>query len=152
MTVQVGAAAPDFTLPAHTGNKVSLSSFKGRKTVIAFLPFAFTGGCTNQVCGFRDNYAGFKDLNVEILQISTDPSPSQKAWSESKESLPFPLLSDFWPHGAVGKAYGVFNEERGMEKRAAFILDEQGIVRFAKVYDPGTIPESKDLLAELKKI
>lgn len=66
--------------------------------------------------------------------------------------MPFPLLSDYWPHGAIGKAYGVFNEERGMDKRAAYVLDEKGIVRYAKVYDPGTIPESNELLAELKKI
>jgi peroxiredoxin len=66
--------------------------------------------------------------------------------------LPFPLLSDYWPHGVVGKAYGVFNDERGMDKRAAYVLDEQGIVRYAKVYEPGTIPESKELLAELRKL
>jgi peroxiredoxin len=62
------------------------------------------------------------------------------------------LLSDYWPHGAIGKAYGVFNEERGMDKRAAYVLDENGIIRYAKVYDPGTIPESKELLEELRKL
>ena len=66
--------------------------------------------------------------------------------------VPFPLLSDFWPHGAVGKAYGVFNEERGMDKRAAFVLDAKGIVRYVKLYEPGTIPESKELLEQLGKI
>ena len=66
--------------------------------------------------------------------------------------MPFPLLSDFWPHGAVGKAYGIFNEERGMDKRAAYVLDAKGIIRYMKLYEPGTIPESKDLLAELKKL
>lgn len=66
--------------------------------------------------------------------------------------MPFPLLSDYWPHGAVGKAYGVHHEERGMNKRAAYILDEKGVVRYAKVYEPGTIPESKELLEELRKI
>lgn len=66
--------------------------------------------------------------------------------------MPFPLLSDYWPHGAVGKAYGVFNEERGMDKRSVFLLDAQGIVRYAKVYEPGTIPESKDLLERLRQI
>ena len=66
--------------------------------------------------------------------------------------MPFPLLSDFWPHGAVGKAYGVFNEERGSDKRAAFVLDAKGIVRYAKLYDPGTIPESKELLEQLRNI
>jgi len=62
------------------------------------------------------------------------------------------MLSDFWPHGAVGKAYGVFNEERGADKRAAFVLDAKGVVRYAKLYDPGTIPESKEMLEQLRKI
>ena len=66
--------------------------------------------------------------------------------------MPFPLLSDYWPHGAVVKAYGIFNEERGMDKRAAFVLDAKGIVRYAKLYEPGTIPESKELLEQLRKI
>ena len=66
--------------------------------------------------------------------------------------LPFPLLSDYWPHGAIGKVYGIFNEERGMDKRSAFVLDAQGIVRYSKVYEPGTIPESKDLLERLRQI
>ncbi len=91
-------------------------------------------------------------MNVEILQISADTVPSLKAWAEQLGGLPFPLLSDYWPHAAVGKAYGVLNEEKGFDKRAAYVLDDKGIVRFAKVYDPGTIPESKDLLAELKKL
>ncbi len=91
-------------------------------------------------------------MNVEILQISADTVPSLKAWAEQLGGLPFPLLSDYWPHAAVGKAYGVLNEEKGFDKRAAYVLDDKGVVRFAKVYDPGTIPESKDLLAELKKL
>jgi peroxiredoxin len=91
-------------------------------------------------------------LNVEILQISADTIPSLKAWAEQLGGLPFPLLSDYWPHAAVGKAYGVLNEEKGFDKRAAYVLDEKGVVRFAKIYDPGTIPESKDLLAELRKL
>lgn len=78
--------------------------------------------------------------------------PSLKAWAEQLGGLPFPLLSDYWPHGAIGKAYGVFNDERGMDKRSAFLVDGNGIIRFAKVYEPGTIPESKDLLEELRKL
>ena len=75
--------------------------------------------------------------------------PSLKAWAEQLGGLPFPLLSDYWPHGAIGKAYGVFNDERGMDKRSAFLVDEKGVIRFVKVYEPGTIPESKDLLEQL---
>jgi alkyl hydroperoxide reductase subunit AhpC len=91
-------------------------------------------------------------LNCEILQLSADPAPSLKGWAEKLGGVPFPLLSDFWPHGAVGKAYGIFNEERGMDKRAAYVVDAKGIVRYAKVYPQGTIPESPELLAELRKL
>jgi peroxiredoxin len=91
-------------------------------------------------------------LNCEILQISADPAPSLKGWAEKLGGVPFPLLSDYWPHGAVGKAYGIFNEERGMDKRAAYVLDAKGIVRYAKVYPQGTIPESPELLAELRRL
>ena len=75
-----------------------------------------------------------------------------KAWSESLGGIPFPLLSDYWPHGAVAKAYGVFNEEKGFGFRSAFIVDGKGVIQFAQVYAPGTIPESKDLLEALKKV
>lgn len=78
--------------------------------------------------------------------------PSLKAWSEQLGGIPFPLLSDYWPHGAVGKAYGVFNEERGMNARSVFLVDAQGIIRHSQVYAAGTIPESKDLLERLKAI
>ena len=86
------------------------------------------------------------------MQISADTVPSLKAWAEQLGGIPFPLLSDYWPHGAIGKAYGVFNEERGMDKRAAFIIDKDGVIRYAKEYAPGTIPECKELLEELKKL
>lgn len=84
--------------------------------------------------------------------MSADPLPSLKAWAEQLGGLPFPLLSDFWPHGAVGTAYGVFNDQRGMDARAVFLVDGQGIIRHSHVYAPGTIPESKDLLDRLKAI
>jgi peroxiredoxin len=78
--------------------------------------------------------------------------PSLKGWADFLGGVPFPLLSDFWPHGAVGKAYGIFNEERGIDKRAAYVIDAKGIIRYAKVYPQGTIPTSEELLAELKKL
>ena len=68
------------------------------------------------------------------------------------DGIPFPLLSDYWPHGTVGKAYGIFNEERGMDGRSVFIVDAQGVIRHSHVCAPGTIPESKDLLERLKKM
>jgi len=78
--------------------------------------------------------------------------PCLKAWAESLGGIPFPLLSDYWPHGTVGKAYGVFNEERGLDMRSAFVLDSGGVIRYAKSYAPGTIPTSEEMLAELKKL
>jgi peroxiredoxin len=104
------------------------------------------------VSGFRENYAQFQALGVEILQISADPVPSLKAWADQLGGLPFPLLSDFWPHGAVGKAYGVFNDERGMDARAVFLIDAAGVVSHSHVYAPGTVPESADLLARFAAI
>lgn len=78
--------------------------------------------------------------------------PSLKGWADFLGGVPFPLLSDFWPHGTVGKAYGIFNEERGMDKRAAYVIDAKGVIRYAKVYPQGTIPTSDELLAELRKL
>jgi len=104
------------------------------------------------VSGFRENYAQFKALDVEILQLSADTVPSLKAWAEQLGGLPFPLLSDYWPHGAAGKAYGIFNEERGMDARSVFLVDAQGVIRHSHVCAQGTIPESKDLLERLKAI
>ena len=106
----------------------------------------------NQVTGFRANLEEFKKMGVDILQISADTVPSLKAWSEQLGGIPFPLLSDYWPHGAVGKAYGVFNEERGMDSRAVFLVDDKGVIRHSHVYAPGTIPESKELLERLKAL
>ncbi len=73
-------------------------------------------------------------------------------WAEQFKGVPFPLLSDYWPHGAVGRAYGVFNEERGMDVRSVFLIDAGGIIRYSHVYAPGSIPESRDLLGRLQAI
>lgn len=78
--------------------------------------------------------------------------PALKAWSESLGDIPFPLLSDFWPHGAIGQAYGVFNSERGMDARSVFLVDGSGIIRHSQVYAPGTIPESDDLIPRLQAL
>lgn len=84
--------------------------------------------------------------------MSADPLPSLKAWAEHLGGVPFPLMSDYWPHGAVGQAFGIFNDERGMDKRAAYVIDAKGLVRYARVYPQGTIPTSEELLAELRKL
>jgi alkyl hydroperoxide reductase subunit AhpC len=77
---------------------------------------------------------------------------AQKVWAEQLGGIPFPLLSDFWPHGATGKSYGIFNEERGTDRRSVFLVDAQGVVRWSKAYEPGTLPQSAEILEQLKGI
>jgi peroxiredoxin len=89
---------------------------------------------------------------VEILQISADTIPSLKAWAEQLGGIPFPLLSDYWPHGASASVRRLSNDERGMDARSAFLVDAQGVIRYSHVYAQGTIPESADLLERLKGI
>src|SRR5919202_430007 len=127
---EVGSAAPDFTLKDQNNQEVTLSSFRGRRAVLlVFYPFAFSGICTGELCAVRDDIADFQNDDVQILAISVDHPFALKAWSQS-EGFDFPLLSDFWPHGEVAKAYGVFNEAHGMAVRGTFLVDPAGIVRF----------------------
>ena len=105
----------------------------------------------NQVTGFRANLDKFKAMDVEILQISADTVPSLKAWSESLGNIPFPLLSDYWPHGAIGRAYGVFNEERGMDARAVFLVDAKGVQTRKTVITGLQGDDSTEIVSGLKE-
>ena len=130
MTLTIGQAAPDFTLNNQFGESVSLSSFKGKKNVIVtFYPWAFTGTCTGELCALRDDLSSFQNENAELLALSCDAMFSLKIFAE-KEGYNFSLLSDFWPHGAVAQAYGVFDEARGAAVRGTFIIDKEGILRW----------------------
>jgi len=137
MTVEVGSEAPDFTLNDYNKQPVHLSSFRGDKPVlVVFYPFAFSGICTGELCQLRDEFADYDNKGVQILGVSVDTPFSLKAWAE-KEGYQFPLLSDFWPHGEVARAYGVFNEQAGLAVRGTFLIDTSGVVRFAEVNAPG---------------
>ncbi|MDT5028290.1 MAG: mycoredoxin-dependent peroxiredoxin [Micromonosporaceae bacterium] len=137
MTVEVGAEAPDFTLKDQNNQEVRLSDFRGAKNVLlVFYPLAFTGTCQGELCSVRDNLNDFVNDSVQVLTVSVDSSYAHKVWAE-REGYEFPLLADFWPHGAVAQAYGVFNVERGFANRGTFIIDTAGVVRFAEEYGPG---------------
>ena len=137
MPIEVGAQAPDFELRDQNGETVRLSSFQGQKNVlVVFYPLAFTGTCQGELCSVRDNLNDFVNDAVQTLTISVDSSPTHKVWAE-REGYQFPLLADFWPHGEVARAYGVFNEERGIANRGTFLVDKQGVVRFAEMNQPG---------------
>jgi len=136
MTPQLGRPAPGFDLKDQHGRSVSLADFAGKQAVaLVFYPFAFSGICTRELCEIRDNLSVFTDKDVQVIGISCDPVHSLRAYAEA-ERYEFPLLSDFWPHGAVAQAYGVFNE-RGMANRGTFLIDATGALRWSVVNGPG---------------
>src|SRR5687767_9952233 len=140
MTLSVGDAAPEFTLPDQDKQMVSLAELRGAPALLVFYPFAFSGLCTGELCQLRDELTDYTDAGVKVLAISTDPTFTLKAFRE-KEGFDFPLLSDFWPHGATAQAYGAYNEKAGMAVRATFLVDPEGKVAFAEVNSPGDVRE-----------
>jgi mycoredoxin-dependent peroxiredoxin len=137
MSVAVGDRAPDFSLRDQNNEVVTLSQFRGQKAVlIVFYPLAFTGVCTGELQRVRDAIDQFQNDDAQVLSISVDSVYSQKIFA-LREGFEFPLLSDFWPHGAVAQAYGVFNETAGFADRGTFLVDCDGIVRFAEVNEIG---------------
>ena len=152
MALEIDASAPDFKLKNQFGEEVELSSFKGNKNVVLlFYPFAFSGICTGELCGLRDDLSSFQNDNVELIAISCDAMHTQKAFAE-KEGYKFSLLTDFWPHGDVAKKYGVFNDERGCAIRGTFIIDKSGTLRWSVVNSLGdarNLVDYKEALAKL---
>ncbi|WP_329787056.1 peroxiredoxin [Lentzea sp. DG1S-22] len=137
MAVEVGSEAPDFTLNDYNKQRVTLSSFRGSKNVLlVFYPFAFSGTCRSELCRLRDEISAYEDSVVQVLGVSVDSPFALKVWA-NQEGYQFPLLSDFWPHGAVAQSYGVFNEAAGTALRGTFLIDVSGVVRFAEVNSPG---------------
>ena len=142
MTLATGAEAPDFTLKDHNGNDVTLSSFRGQQNVVlVFYPFTFTGVCQGELCSLRDDLGAYEHANAQVLAISCDTRHAQKLWAE-QQGFTFPLLSDFWPHGAVASAYGVFDAELGVARRSSFVVDKEGIIRWAVHH---ALPDPRDL-------
>jgi peroxiredoxin len=137
MAVEVGQEAPDFTLRDQNREEVTLSSYRGKKSVLlVFYPFAFSGICSSELCQVRDELPRFEDEDVQVIGISIDHPFTLKSWA-AQEGYLFPLLSDFWPHGEVAKRYGVFNDVAGMANRGTFLIDKSGKVVFVEVNQPG---------------
>jgi len=153
MPLEAGQTAPDFTLKDQNGSDVSLSSFRGDKNVVlVFYPFTFTGVCEGELCSLRDDASTFEHDGAQVLAVSCDSRHSQRIWSE-QQGYKFPVLSDFWPHGAVAKSYGVFNDDLGCANRATFVIDKQGKVvdTFASP-NLGTPREKAEYEAALAKL
>jgi mycoredoxin-dependent peroxiredoxin len=128
MTIVIGQTAPAFSLKDQSGEMVSLSDYAGTKAVaLVFYPFTFTGVCEGELCQLRDDFSDFTDAGVQVLACSCDSPFAQKQWA-AQQGYQFPVLSDFWPHGEVAKAYGVFDDTRGCAIRATFVIDKSGVV------------------------
>jgi peroxiredoxin len=133
----VGSTAPDFTLHDQNRQPVTLSDFRGAKDVLlVFFPLAFTGICQGELDQLRDHLPDFENDDNAVLAISVGPAPTHKVWATESGFL-FPVLSDFWPHGAVSQAYGVFNDDAGVSNRGTFAIDRSGTIRFAEMKQPG---------------
>ncbi|MEW2073976.1 peroxiredoxin [Streptomyces sp. NPDC017966] len=149
MAIQVGDKAPDFELKDNHGATVRLSDFHGRKNVVVlFYPFAFTGVCTGELCEVRDRLPQFSDRDTQVLAVSNDSIHTLRVFAE-QEDLEYPLLSDFWPHGNVSRAYGVFDEDKGCAVRGTFIIDKEGVVRWTVV---NGLPDARDLNEYVKAL
>jgi len=152
MTLQLGDSAPDFTLPRAGGGTLTLSQlWRDKPVVLVFFPLAFSGRCQGELCEIRDNLAVFEDAAVTVVGISVDSHFSLDAWA-AQQGYSFDLVSDFWPHGEVAKAYEVFLPERGIATRASFLIGTDGAVRWSLVTDPSTprpLSAYREALAQL---
>jgi len=142
VAVEPGHAAPDFELRDQHGSPVRLSSLRGAcRVVLVFYPFAFSRVCAAEMTALRDSFPEAARPDTRLLAISADTVFTLRAWSE-EQGFGFTMLSDFWPHGAVAKSYGVFDDGIGAAARGTFIIDQAGVVRW-KVISP--IPQARDI-------
>jgi len=139
--IRVGILAPKIALKDQHGQLVDLAELKGKRILLSFHPLAWTNVCQRQMEALEMNADVFEKANAVALGISVDAVPSKKAWAESIGVKKTHLLSDFWPHGGAAQALGLFREAVGFSERAAVVLDEQGVVRFVKVYPLKEVPD-----------
>jgi peroxiredoxin len=146
----VGEQAPDFTLPSTSGGSVTLSTLRGSRVLVAFFPLAFTGTCTAEACAFSEDFDAFAGHGVTILPVSVDSVPTLTEF-KAKYDMKVDLLSDFMREAS--REFGVMVESRNHSTRAYFLLDEQGVVRWAHIEpNPGKRRENTEILAEIAKL
>ena len=152
LKVNVGDKAPNFTLPAISGERISLSQYLGKKNVvISFVPAAWTPVCSDQWPGYNIIRDVFDQNDATLLGITVDNIPTLFAWTNQMGKLWFPVLSDFWPHGATAKKYGLLRSD-GMSERALLVIDKKGIIRYIDVHDINERPSLEDLVKALEKL
>jgi len=151
VTIDVGTPAPGFGLRNQFGEEVELASYRGRTVVLVFYPFAFSRVCTAELGEIRDNLAVFDSAGAAVLAISCDHMFSLRAYADS-DGLAFPLLSDYWPHGAVSRRYGLFDEEIGCSARGTIVVDADGVVRWTvrnEISEPRDLDTYAQVLRDL---
>jgi peroxiredoxin len=152
LKVKAGSRSPDFTLPSVSGEKISLSQYRGKKNVVlSFVPAAWTPVCSDQWPGYNIVKDIFDQNDAVLLGITVDNIPTLFAWTNQMGKLWFPVLSDFWPHGAVAQKYGVLRSN-GVSERALFVIDKKGILRYVNVHDINKRPPLEDLVNALEKL
>ena len=152
LKVKVGDAAPDFMLPSITGQKITLSQYRGKKIVVlSFVPAAWTPVCSDQWPGYNIVKDFFDQNDATLLGITVDNIPTLYAWTNQMGKLWFPVLSDFYPHGRVAEAYGVLRSD-GTSERALFVIDKKGVIRYIDVHDINKRPSLEVLVRELEKL
>ncbi len=147
MPAEIGLPAPDFELRNQDKELISLDSLKGRKTLVVFIPFPFTGICDAEACMLRDSAGDYGDLDANVVVITTHAFSSNKQWADAYD-IDYPILSDYWPHGAVATAYGTFNDAIGVAMRSTYVLDTDGVVRDIIATDALGVQREHDLYAE----
>jgi peroxiredoxin len=152
MELKVGDLAPDFTLKDNHGKEAHLSDFKGKKVVLGFHPFAWTSVCGQQMQDLEAGGERLEKANAVAFGLSIDTTFSKKAWAESLGIEKTRLLSDFWPHGEVADAYGLFDDAVGRTERAVVIVDEKGVVRWMKVYPVPERPDIEEIMVAVEGI
>ncbi len=136
--IETGSEAPEFDLEVDRSERVRLADFRGRRNVLlVFHPFAFTPVCEDEARDLEENRASFASAETDVVLVSCDSAPARQAWKRQLE-LSYTLASDFWPHGAAAKAYGVFDEGRGAATRGTFLIGKDGIVVWSLVNDDDT--------------
>ena len=152
MAVNVGDTAPDFKLKAPGDAEVRLSDYAGKKhVVLAFFPLAFSPMCSKQIPNYAGDAQRFESLGAQVLACSIDNPYALEAWAKSLGDIGYPLLTDFSPHGATARTYGVLRED-DFSERAIFIIDKSGIVRYKHVNELTALPNNEDVFQELEKL
>lgn len=128
MTLAIGIPAPDFTLPNQHREPVSLNDLKGSKSVVVFIPFAFTRTCEGELCQIRDEHSMFQDAGARVVVITCNALHANRVWAE-QHGFDFDIVSDWWPHGEVSRRYETFNETYGYAERTTYFLDEETVIQ-----------------------